>query len=68
MFDLQRIKELAGLNNEESEQILIQIPDNASYTAFAKAVAKELKEGYGKHNFKPFLQALIAELKEDEFR
>lgn len=64
MFDVQRIKELAGLSNEESGQISINIPDNTSYSDFAKAVAKELKEGYGKHNFKPFLQALIAELKD----
>ncbi len=63
MFDLNRIKELAGL--EETNGIQIQIPDNASYTEFAKAVAKELKEGYGSHNYKPFIQALIAELKDE---
>ena len=65
MFDLQRIKELAGLQEEETKGIQIEIPDNASYVEFAKAVAKELKEGYGSHNFKPFIQALIAELKNE---
>lgn len=61
-MNLDRLKELAGL---EKEEIQIDVPDNASYQAFAKAVAKVLKEGYGKHNYKPFIQALVAELKDE---
>lgn len=43
--------------------ITIDIPENADYKELAKAVAKVLIEDYGQHNYKPFLQALIAELK-----
>lgn len=43
--------------------ITIDIPENADYRELAKAVAKVLIEDYGQHNYKPFLQALIAELK-----
>ena len=43
--------------------ILIDIPENTSYKELAIAVANILKEDYGKHNFKPFVEALIAELK-----
>lgn len=63
-MNLERLKELAGL---EKEEIQIDVPENASYQDFAKAVAEILKDGYGKHNYKLFLQALVAELK-DELR
>ena len=49
--------------DEGSESITITIPENADYNELAKAVAKVLIEDYGQHNYKPFLQALIAELK-----
>jgi len=48
---------------ESSESVTITIPENTDYKDLAKAVAKVLIEDYGQHNYKPFLQALIAELK-----
>ncbi len=48
---------------ESSESVTITIPENTDYRELAKAVAKVLIEDYGQHNYKPFLQALIAELK-----
>lgn len=38
------------------------VPEDTSYEDFAKAVAKLLKEAYGTHNFKPFMETLHAEL------
>lgn len=61
-MNLERLKELAGL---EEKEIHIDVPDNVSYQDFAKAVAEILKEGYGKHNYKPFIQALVAELQNE---
>lgn len=49
--------------NEMGEGITLNIPENTDYRELAKAVAKVLIEDYGEHNYKPFLQALIAELK-----
>ena len=49
--------------DEGSESVTITIPENTDYKDLAKAVAKVLIEDYGQHNYKPFLQALIAELK-----
>jgi len=49
--------------DEGSESVIITIPENTDYNELAKAVAKVLIEDYGQHNYKPFLQALIAELK-----
>ena len=48
---------------KESEKVSISIPENTDYKELAKAVAKVLIEDYGQHNYKPFMQALIAELK-----
>jgi len=56
------------LENEDqiNESIVINIPENTSYQEFAKEVANILKNDYGKHNFKPFIDILIAELKNNE--
>lgn len=56
------------LENEDqiNESIVINISENASYQEFAKEVANILKNDYGKHNFKPFIDILIAELKNNE--
>lgn len=43
--------------------IKIDIPENTDYKELARAVAKVLIDDYGAHNYKPFLQALISELK-----
>jgi hypothetical protein len=61
--EVDRIKELAGIVGEEQGTIMIDIPENTSYEDFAKAVAGKLVEDYGAHNFRPFIQALIDELK-----
>ena len=50
--------------NEAGEGITISVPENTSYMDLAKAVADELKDGYGKHLYKDFLKALVAALKE----
>ena len=52
-----------GNINEEGESITIDIPENTDYRELARAVAKVLIDDYGAHNYKPFLQALISELK-----
>ena len=52
-----------GNINEEGESITIDIPENTDYRELARAVAKVLINDYGAHNYKPFLQALISELK-----
>jgi hypothetical protein len=51
-----------GNINEEGSSITINIPEDTSYMEFAKAVASELKSGYGKHLYKDFLKVLVAEL------
>jgi hypothetical protein len=38
------------------------IPENTSYSDFAKAVARMLKEEYGSHNVAPFMEVLHSEL------
>lgn len=48
---------------EVTEKITISLPENVDYKELAKAVADVLIEHYGEHNYKPFLQALIANLK-----
>lgn len=61
-----------SLNNEGdtntplNENISIDVPEDTPYTEFAIEVAKILKEGYGKHNYKPFIEALVKELKNEE--
>jgi hypothetical protein len=64
--EIERIKELAGIAGEESSKIVINVPENTSYKDFAIAVADVLKEGYGTHNFKPFVQALVDALKDKD--
>ena len=39
-----------------------KIDDNMSYTDFALAVAKILKEQYGKHNYEKFMKVLHKEI------
>lgn len=54
------------INESFSEDLLKAIEANdpdMSYSDFAKGVARVLKDEYGKHNFKPFLEALKKELK-----
>lgn len=51
-----------GNISEEDSVITMSIPENTDYRDFARAVASELKSSYGTHNYKPFLQALVAEL------
>jgi flagellar biosynthesis component FlhA len=39
------------------------VDENLSYKDLAKVISKILKEEYGVHNFKPFLEELMKELK-----
>lgn len=46
----------------ENVDLSSAVPEDTSYTDFAKAVAKMLREDYGEHNFGPFMEVLHAEL------
>lgn len=48
---------------KEIDKAISRIDDSMSYQDFALAVAKMLKEGYGSHVFKMFLDVLKKELK-----
>ena len=56
------------LKGEErlDEQVSIDIAEDTSYEDFAIAVADILKKDYGSHNFRPFIEVLMNELKNDE--
>ena len=56
------------LKGEErlDEQVSIDIAEDTSYEDFAIAVADILKKDYGQHNFRPFIEVLMNELKNDE--
>lgn len=45
---------------------ITQIDDSMHYGIFAKAVAKVLKDEYGSHNFKPFVDELTTALKQKD--
>ena len=53
---------MGGINEEEPKGVVISVPENTSYVDLAKAVASELRDGYGKHLYKDFLKALVVEL------
>ena len=48
--------------NKLAGDISSMVPDNTSYSEFAKAVATVLVDFYGKHNFDPFMKVLHSEL------
>jgi len=54
------------LSENLAQEIEKVIPENTSYTDFAKAVAKILREDYGSHNYGPFMEVLHAELGMEE--
>ena len=54
------------LSENLAQEIEKVIPENTSYTDFAKAVAKILREDYGSHNYGPFMKVLHAELGMEE--
>jgi len=58
---LKESKESDKLANGINKAI-VKIDDNMSYTDFALAVAKILKDEYGEHNFEPFTKVLHKEL------
>jgi predicted phage tail protein len=45
------------------DKAISSIDDSMDYKQFAKAVALELKDQYGSHNFKDFIDTLKKELK-----
>ena len=68
-FDLKRaidnLKEEQEVNislEELKNKVSSVIPENTSYKDLAKVVGLILKEDYGEHNFRPFLDTLEEEL------
>ena len=47
---------------KEIDKAMIKIDDSMSYTDFALAVGKILREEYGSHNYKGFMEVLHKEL------
>jgi hypothetical protein len=47
---------------KEINKAMIKIDDSMSYTDFALAVSKILKDEYGSHNYSPFMKVLHNEL------
>jgi hypothetical protein len=60
-FDLFESKESDALA-KAMDKAMIKIDENMSYTDFALAVGKILREDYGKHNFGPFMKVLHKDL------
>lgn len=56
-FEKQVAPTAAGIN-----KVIDSIDDSMHYGVFAKAIAKVLKDEYGSHNIKPFMDVLHAEL------
>ena len=62
---MRSFKEIALRESKESDALakaidkaMIKIDDSMSYTDFALAVAKILKDEYGSHNYEPFIKVL----------
>lgn len=49
--------------SKEIDKAIAKIDDSMSYKDFAKAVALELKNQYGSHNYKSFVDELQKQLK-----
>ena len=47
---------------KEIDKAMIKIDDSMSYTDFALAVGKILKDEYGSHNYKGFMEVLHKDL------
>lgn len=47
---------------DEIRDAISKVDDSLSYSDFATAIAKILKEDYGSHNFDPFMKVLHKEL------
>jgi len=62
----QGFHELKHDKEHLDEAVSIDIPENTSYEELAIAVANILKNDYGEHNFKPFIETLVAKLKQEE--
>jgi methionine synthase II (cobalamin-independent) len=65
MKDIKKIQEFFSKPLNEVD-LSLSIPDNTSYTDFAKAVANVLKKDFGKQTYKAFMKALQAELNIEE--
>ena len=67
--EISRMQRLAGLIKEIdgiSTKINFNLPENTDVKDFAKAVAYELRESYGTHNYDAFFRVLQSELQEDD--
>lgn len=69
-FDLKKYISEDKLKESQADQLapkindaISSIDDSMSYKDFTQAVAKVLEEEYGTHNYKPFLQELVNNLK-----
>jgi len=61
--DIMKMKKLAGISvilNEEDRRIVSK--EGKNYKDFAKEVAEVLKDEYGSHLYKKFIETLVAEL------
>lgn len=69
-FDTSKWMKNNLLNRHLSESLANElgkvIPEDTSYSDFAKAVAKILREDYGTHNYNNFMEVLHAELGMEE--
>lgn len=69
-FDTSKWMKNNLLNRHLSESLANElgkvIPEDTSYSDFAKAVAKILREDYGTHNYNNFMKVLHAELGMEE--
>jgi hypothetical protein len=60
---MDEVRRLQKLANVLQENIKIEIPENTSYVDFAISVADTLREDYGEHLYKRFVEKLVEELK-----
>jgi len=61
--DIMKMKKLAGISvilNEEDRRIVSK--EGKNYKDFAKEVAEVLKDEYGSHLYKKFIETLVAKL------
>ena len=58
--EVERLQQLAGNSKKDiDDDVSIDVKD------FAAGVAKILKDRYGEHNYKRFMEALIAQLRDN---
>ena len=61
-FDTTKWFKQKYLKESLTQDLSNAIPEDTGYQEFAKAIARILKDEYGSHNFKAFMEVLHAEL------